>query len=108
VSTRSVGKRNYENMMSGGSFYAYYNPFNYRRDDTQQHGGGPVSASTKLIMTVGGVLHAANESQAGQFLSDDPEQAKIMIATTLAFLVGIIQVENLSPYLKILKTNSTY
>ncbi len=53
------------------------------------HGAMP---TTKLMTAAASLLHKSNGTASTQFLSDDPEQAKILIATTLAFLVGVIQV----------------
>jgi hypothetical protein len=54
-----------------------------------EHGGGNGLAVENSL-----VQHADNHRSIS-FLSDDPEQAKITIAATLAFMVGIIQVMSL-------------
>ena len=46
-----------------------------------------------MVTTIGHAIAANDSSLVGvHFLSENREEAKIMIATTLAFLVGLIQI----------------
>jgi hypothetical protein len=111
ASVRAVGKRNYNNMMAGGSFYAFNsnsnNPFDLhyylgmssqgpavnRFFNPPSFGGLQRAApAAAAVITTTGSSHSTTTAATLQFLSDDPEKAEILIATTLAFLVGVIQV----------------